>query len=302
MGWTNADLSSQSGKTFVITGANSGIGYEAAKQLCAQGARVLMLCRNQTKAEAAIAALRSDVPSAQVEFIACDLADLKSVSAAADAVTAACPDGIDALINNAGVMALPRWETKDGFEMQLGTNHLGHFALTGKLIDGVEQRNGRVVNVSSMAHKMGKMNFDDLMGKKRYTKWGAYGQSKLANLLFTFELNRRLVAAGKQARALASHPGYSRTNLQYADKSMPMKAMMKVMGGIAQSAEKGAWPAMQAACDPNAQGGDYYGPQKRMEFVGPSGPAKVKSHARDQAHAKRLWEISEQLTGVNFGI
>ena len=216
MSWTAADIPDQTGQTAVVTGANSGIGLIAARELARAGATVVMACRDQGKGEDAIAELRKEVPGAEPQLRRLDLASLASVREFATAVSGQ-HGSIDLLVNNAGVMATPRRETADGFELQLGTNHLGHFALTGLLLQRLNAGpEPRVVTVTSTAHRTGRINFDDLQGEKRYFRWAAYGQSKLANLLFAYELQRRAEAAGLELRSIAAHPGYSATNLQSA--------------------------------------------------------------------------------------
>lgn len=301
MGWTASDINDQTGRVFLITGANSGLGLEATKALVAKNARVIAACRNLDKAKAA---LTLEGPG-EVDIRQLDLGDLASVRAFATAVSADYPS-IDVLMNNAGVMAVPRSETADGFEQQLGVNHLGHFALTGLLMPSVlAATDGRVVTVSSSAHRMGTMNFDDLHGKKSYQRWSAYGQSKLANLLFTLELQRRLTAAGAQAIALAAHPGYADTNLQYAHANVTGSGLEKrVMGVVnkvlAQSAEAGAWPQLYAAVAPGLMGGEFIGPGGIFESRGHPKVVQPNSKAKDAAAAERLWQESTAATGVEY--
>jgi NAD(P)-dependent dehydrogenase (short-subunit alcohol dehydrogenase family) len=290
----------------VVTGANSGLGWFTARHLAAAGARVVLACRSASKAEAAMADIRRDVPAADLSFQPLDLASLASVRAAADALRAAHPR-VDLVVNNAGIMAIPRTLTADGFEMQIGTNHLGHFALTGLLLPTLRDTPGaRVVTVSSVAHRLGRMNFDDLMGERRYGKWSAYGQSKLSNLLFTYALAARLERAGAALIAVAAHPGYSDTNLQsvgpQAEGSAVGAWFAKVGNRLfAQPAEAGALPSLFAATDPSVRNADYVGPDGFREFWG--SPRVVHSNAasHDAASQARLWEVSEALTGVTFG-
>ncbi len=301
MKWTVADISDQSGKTFVVTGANSGLGLEATKALVTHGATVVAACRNLDAGQVCLA-----LPGpGEVDLRRLDLADLASVADFAAAVSTDYPT-IDVLINNAGVMALPRAETVDGFERQFGTNHLGHFALTGRLLKPLlASPAARIVTVSSTAHRMGKMNFDDLMGEQNYQRWSAYGQSKLANLLFTAELQQRLAGAGARAIAVAAHPGYSDTNLQSAHARETGRGieerftglMNKVMG---QSADMGALPELFAAVAPGVSGGDYYGPDGFMESRGHPKLVTPNNRARDAADAARLWAESVRLTGVDY--
>lgn len=304
MGYTSKDLAPQKGRIFVITGANSGIGLEAALALAGAGARVVMACRDPGRAGEALARIKAAAPSAEVDTVKLDLASLASVRAAADELRGRLPR-IDVLVNNAGVMALPERKTADGFEMQIGTNHLGHFALTGLLLGHIDPSAGRVVNVSSMMHRRGKMNFDDLMGERGYSKWPAYGQSKLANLLFTFELHRRLRAAGSKIKSVACHPGYSSTNLQGVGARMEgssfgewvMSLGNKIM---AQPAEAGAWPTLYAATGGDIESGDYTGPSGLQEMRGPAVKVGCTKAARSEEDAKRLWTMSEELTGVKY--
>lgn len=303
--WTTDDMPDLAGRLAVVTGANSGLGLAATKALASKGATVVMACRDPARAEAAAGSVRADVPGARLELRALDLASLASIAAFADEVTKAHP-AIDLLMNNAGVMALPKAQTKDGFEMQLGTNHLGHFALTLRLLPALEASAApRVVVVASTAHRMGHIDFDDLMGDKAYKSWPRYGQSKLANLLFCYELERRLRAQEKKTQALAAHPGYSATNLQQvAPKLTGSRVMSWVMDAgnavLAMEPEQGVLPQLRAATDPQAKGGEYYGPDGWMELRG--WPVRVDSNpeSKDEAVARRLWETSEALTGLAF--
>lgn len=301
--WTDANVPDLTGKTVVVTGANSGLGLETTKVLAAHGAQVVMACRDARKADAAVDEVRQTVPSAKLVVRALDLASLADIARFAKELLVAHPV-VDVLINNAGIMAIPRRLTADGFEMQLGTNHLGHFALTLQVLPALEAAAaGRVVSVASQAHRMGTMKFDDLMGEKKYSAWGAYGQSKLANLLFIFELERRLRATKKKTIALAAHPGYAATNLQGVGPKMTNSSfgswVMNVGNSvIAQSAAMGALPSLRAATDAAAKGGEYYGPDGFMQNSGY--PVKVEGNAKSQSlpDAAKLWAISEQLTHV----
>jgi len=303
--WTISNIPDQSGKVVIVTGANSGLGFETARALAAKGAQVVMACRNQGKAEAAAQEILAEFPQAKVDLMSLDLADLASVRAFADSFNKRYQK-LDALCNNAGIMAIPYRQTADGFEMQFGVNHLGHFALTGLLLEALKAAPGaRVVTVSSMAHRLGKIDFDNLRGEKSYRRWPAYGQSKLANLLFTYELQRRLDAAGIPVLAMAAHPGWSSTNLQYAGPRMDGSRLMLKANQIAnnlfgQSQRMGALPTLYAAAAPDAAGGAYYGPDGFHETRGY--PVRVFSNQRsqDRAVAARLWEVSEALTGVKY--
>jgi NAD(P)-dependent dehydrogenase (short-subunit alcohol dehydrogenase family) len=306
-GWTADDIPDLTGKTIIVTGGNSGIGYEAALQLARKGANVVLACRDPGRAGDAAERIRSGFSAASVGVMALDLASLASVRSFAEEFSHRHAR-LDVLCNNAGVMALPYRRTEDGFEMQLGTNHLGHFALTGLLLERLLSTEGaRVVNVSSTAHRMGKMRFDDLQSERGYGKWRAYGQSKLANLLFTYELQRRLAAAGADAISVACHPGYAATNLQLAGPRMQGSSMLERMSSLAnalfaQSAAMGALPTLYAATAPDVCGGDYIGPDGFGETWGH--PKKVGSNARSRngSDAARLWEISEELTGVHYEV
>lgn len=303
--WTTADIPRQDGKIIIVTGANSGIGLEAARALAAAGAHVVLACRKRSAASEAIEQIRAEHPTASLEFGELDLASLASVRAFAASFAGAHPR-LDALINNAGVMALPYHKTADGFESQLGTNHLGHFALTGLLLElSLRSVPARVVTVSSAAHELGKVDFDDLHRERGYEKWAAYGQSKLCNLLFAYELDRRLRARGADVRSVACHPGYTSTNLQLGAPRMKGSAFDEGMWRsfnrwLAQPAAMGALPTLFAAVSSEAEGGDYIGPGGFLALRGH--PVKVKSNARsrDEAVARRLWEVSEELTGVRY--
>ncbi|MFT7579599.1 MAG: NAD(P)-dependent dehydrogenase (short-subunit alcohol dehydrogenase family) [Myxococcota bacterium] len=305
MAWTAQNIGDQTGKTFVVTGANSGIGLEAVRQLAKHGAHVVMACRSADKAAAAVENIKADVPDASLEVVSLDLANLDSVAACAKTIKAAHPS-FDVLVNNAGIMAIPRTLTQDGFEMQLGTNHLGHFALTAQLFDAIKP-DGRVVCVGSLAHNLGKINFDDLMGETKYQKWGAYNQSKLANVLFYKELDRRLQSGGQAIKAVGCHPGYSSTNLQGVGPKVsgnPVRRGLWKMANVftGMSAATGALPTLLAACDTTVKSGDYYGPRGLAHVWGK--PKKHATHAKalDAAVAGRLWETSETLTGVKFPV
>jgi NAD(P)-dependent dehydrogenase (short-subunit alcohol dehydrogenase family) len=289
MGWTAQDMAAQDGRTFVVTGANSGIGLEAARALGAAGARVVVACRDTSKGERAVAGLDGDFDVRRL-----DLADLASVRAFA----AELGGDVDVLINNAGVMAVPRSKTADGFELQLGTNHLGHFALTGLLLPRIRDR---VVTISSQAHRTGRINFGDLQSERHYQRWLAYGQSKLANLLFMMELQRRLDAAGSPLRSVAAHPGYSATNLQFHTQSIQDQLMGLSNRIFAQSAAMGALPTLYAATEDLA-GAAYVGPDGLFEQRGHPKLVDMSGAAKNADTARRLWAVSEELTGVTFAL
>ena len=294
--WTAADITDLTGKTAIVTGANSGIGYETALALASKGASVVLACRNPTTGEEAAARIGEACPdTGQARFAHLDLGDLTSVRSFASAMATAHPV-IDILCNNAGVMMCPQGQTSDGFETQFGTNHLGHFALTGLLMDQLRQSpNARVVTVSSIYHRRGRIDFDNLNSEHSYSKTRAYAQSKLANLLFTFELQRRSQAAGANTIAAAAHPGWTATNLQQN------AALFRVLNPFfAQKPWSGARPTLYAATAPDVQSGDCFGPDRRFELVG--GPTRVKAvkRAHDEQVASRLWQISTELTGVSY--
>jgi NAD(P)-dependent dehydrogenase (short-subunit alcohol dehydrogenase family) len=286
--WSAADIPDQSGRTITVTGANSGLGEATASELARRGATVILACRNTSKGEAAAARMTGDVAVRSL-----DLADLASVRAFADSSGA-----IDVLVNNAGVMAIPEKRTADGFEMQVGTNFLGHFALTGLLLPRISDR---VVTLSSGAHRLGKIDLDDLnWERRRYRRWGAYGQSKLADLMFAYELNRRLASSGSLVRSVAAHPGYASTELQSHTESLQDRVMAVGNRLLAQSAASGALPSLYAATMPDAEGGAFYGPNGIGEFRGL--PRRVGSSraSMDTIVAGKLWELATELTGVAF--
>jgi NAD(P)-dependent dehydrogenase (short-subunit alcohol dehydrogenase family) len=299
--WTTADIPDQSGRIAVVTGANSGLGYQTSLALAAKGARVVMACRSPERGTAAVARLKASVPDADVDLRPLDLADLDSVRAFADTV-----ETVDLLVNNAGVMALPsRRTTAQGFEMQVGTNHLGHFALTGLLLPRLLERPGaRVVTVSSGVHRYGRLaDLDDLQSERAYSAWRVYGLSKLANVLFFTELDRRLRAAGQPVLSVGSHPGYAATNLQTAGPGADGGNIYSRTSGLAnklfaQSDAMGALPSLRAATDPAVQGGDYYGPGGFMHMRGYPARDAYSKAGHDVAAAGRLWDESERLTGV----
>lgn len=301
MPWTTADIADQKGRTVVITGANSGLGLEAARALAEKGAHVVMACRNTEKGKAAAAGIKGSV-----ETMALDLSSLKSISAFAKALGERHPR-VDVLMNNAGVMAIPRAVTADGFEMQFGTNHLGHFALTAQVLPLLEASTStaRIVSIASNVHWVGSMKFDDLMGEKKYGKWPAYCQSKLANLLFTYELERWLRKNGKRSIAVAAHPGYAATNLQGVGPQLEGAAfsgfIMKVGNSmLAQPSHMGALPQVYAAVHPDLKGGEYIGPDGFMQQSGFPRVVSSSKASKDEAAAARLWTESERLTNVTF--
>ena len=303
-GWGAEQISDQSGRTAIVTGANSGLGLEVARELARNGAKVVIACRDADKGARAVQAIRREVPRAELRVVALDLASLQTVRAFADEFHSCDNNGLDLLINNAGVMAPPRRETADGFELQIGTNFLGHFALTARLIGAMEGRaDARVVTVSSNAHKLGRISFDDLQSERRYNRWVAYNQSKLADLMFALELDRRLRAAGSTIKSVAAHPGYAATNLQTAAPPLLDRLLMQVTNVVmAQSAEHGALSLLYAATATGVDGGAYVGPDGIGEFRGHPRLVSPNSRARDEQVAQRLWQVAEELTGVSFHI
>jgi NAD(P)-dependent dehydrogenase (short-subunit alcohol dehydrogenase family) len=301
--WTADDIPSQAGRTFIVTGANSGLGYVTTRELARHGAHVIMTARDQTKGEGAIEQLRAGQPDASLELRHLDLSDLESVKAFAQGIIA---DGVpvDGLINNAGIMMPPRSLTKQGFELQFGTNHLGHFALTGLLLDRLRAgHDPRVVTVSSTAHKSGSIHFDDLTGAHKYARWAFYAQSKFANAVFGRELDRRLRASGVPVKSILAHPGYSATNLQTSGPTGALNLMMRLSNRfIAQDVEIGVLSQLHAATDPKVEGGQFIGPDGLAETWGHPKLVQPIDAARAPETAQRLWQISEELTGVRFDL
>ncbi len=314
--WTAVRMPDLRGRTAVVTGANSGLGFEATKELARAGAHVVMACRRMARAEDARERVERAVRDPSLAVRELDLADLESVRSFAEGF-ADDHDELHVLLNNAGVMAPPRRETEDGFELQFGVNHLGHFALTGRLLDSLQAADGeaRVVTTSSGAHRMGRIDFDDLQSERSYGRWKAYGQSKLANLLFTYELQRRLERAAREepslageVKAVAAHPGWAATELQTSGPTMGTSGSLRrrfMEAGnklLAQSARMGALPLLYAAAGENVDGGDYIGPGGPLEMRGY--PEHVASSERSHDHrtARRLWAVSEELTGVTYDL
>jgi len=306
MAWSLQDAPRLDSRTAVVTGATGGLGWEVALGLAQRGATTVLAGRNPVKGADALARLLARVPGATARFELVDLASLDSVAMFADRLVAAHP-AVSVLVNNAGVMAPPaRRVTADAFELQFGTNYLGHFALTARLLPALlASGSGRVVSVSSLAHRRARMNFDDLQAATGYSPWASYGQSKLAMLMFARELQRRATAAGWALRSVAAHPGWAVTDIISNGpgggapglKEHAMQAAFRLFG---QSAARGALPLLFAAMAPEAKGGGYYGPRGFMEIKGEVGPARIMPQASDAAAAARLWEMSEQLTGLHF--
>lgn len=300
--WTTADIPDQSGRTVVVTGANTGLGYHTAAALAVHGARVVLAVRSLDKGNAALSRIVAAKADVDVTLTQLDLSSLASVRRAADELRSTHPR-IDLLINNAGVMWTPKELTADGFELQFGTNHLGHFALTGLLLEHMVTVPGsRVVTVSSLGHRMrAAIHFDDLQWERNYSRIGAYGQSKLANLLFTYELQRRLSAGKAPTIAVAAHPGGSATELA---RNVPriLRPLNALAPLLFQSAEAGALPTLRAATDPTVEGGQYYGPDGLGEQRGHPKLVQSSAQSHDADLQRRLWSVSEELTGVKFPV
>ena len=303
--WTDADVPDQGGRTVLITGANSGLGLRSAEALARRGATVVMACRNPDKGKEALVAVQSAATGPAPTLVSLDLSELSSVRDCAAEVNDTLPR-IDALLNNAGVMAIPLRRNRAGQELQFATNHLGHFALTGLLLPTLlKAPEARVVTTSSQAHRIGKMRWDDLQWDCSYRKWLAYGQSKLSNLLFAFELDRRAKAAATNLKSMAAHPGYAATHLQAAGPEMagskPMEGLMTMANKVfAQSDLAGAWPQLYAATMPDVRGGEYFGPDGMFEQQGHPERVKGTRRAHSANDAARVWQLSEELTGVTY--
>lgn len=304
--WTPAALPDLTGRTVLVTGANSGIGFEAARVFARKGAQLVLGCRDLRKGEAAAQRIRAESPAARLSLLALDLASLAALRRGVEQFADAHAR-LDVLCNNAGVMATPHTLTADGFEMQLGVNHFGHFALTGLLLERLlETPASRVVTVSSNMHHIGRIRFEDLDGLRSYHKWEAYSQSKLANLLFAFELQRRLRARSAAALSVACHPGYANTNLQQVGPTLHGSrlgvAFYRVANALfAQSAEKGAWATLYAATAADVRGGEYIGPGGVGELAGVPKKVEPSRASRDEDAARRLWQLSVERTGVDYG-
>lgn len=301
--WTTSDIPDLTGKTIIVTGGNSGLGFESVKAFAEKGAEVILACRVIEKGEDAKAEILKQNPGGKIEVAEIDLADLKSVRRFSSNFKQNYTR-LDVLMNNAGIMTTPYFKTNDGFEGQMGTNHLGHFALTGLLLDLIQKTSdSRVVNVSSSAHKQGKMDFNNLLFEngKDYSPMKAYGRSKLANLLFTCELQRFFESNNFNSISVAAHPGLSQTELfRYLDEKWYFRLVRPLFQALSQHGKMGALPQIRAAVDPSVKGGEYYGPNGFMEMKGY--PEKVKSNAasHNREDAKKLWEVSEDLTGVKY--
>jgi NAD(P)-dependent dehydrogenase (short-subunit alcohol dehydrogenase family) len=296
MTWSRGNIPDLSGKRAIVTGANSGLGLQTARELARHNCAVTLACRSQERGAAAVETIKSELGDADVTLGELDLADLSSIRRFAGTQTAP----LDILVNNAGVMAVPRMTTADGFELQLGTNHLGHFALTGLLLPRLLGARARVVTVTSGAHRFGRIRFEDLMGERHYFRWTAYAQSKLANLLFAKELNRRC----PDLTGVAAHPGFAATNLQQASARLEGKRVAEAFWGltlvIGQSDRDGALSCLMAATDPAVMGGQCYGPRGFGQMRGAPGRVPTSRAGDDQEVARRLWEVSGELTGVDY--
>ena len=295
-GFTANDVAIQTGRRFLVTGANAGIGFEVAKVLAARGAHVVLACRDAERAETAMQRFVDEFPAADMSFQPLDLADVDQLREAARAVLAG--PRLDVLVNNAGVMIPPRTLTKQGYELQFGVNHLGTFAFTGLIHGHVDDR---IVVTGSIAHKGGTMDYSDIGANRSYHNWHRYQTSKLANLLFMFELDRRLSASGRATQAIGCHPGVALTELT-RHLPFPLRTMTPLATPFFNSAAQGAWPTLQAATGANVQGGDYLGPQGLGEISGRSGPARATGTARDPKLGRELWRRSVELTGVDPGL
>lgn len=301
--WTEADVPDQTGRIAIVTGSNTGLGYETARALAAKGAHVVIAVRNLDKGREAVDRIRAAAPKADLKLQALDVGSLDSVRTAADELRSAYPR-IDLLINNAGVMYPPKQTTVDGFELQFGTNHLGPFTLTGLLLDHLLPVEGsRVVAVASIAHRIqAKIHFDDLQWERGYNRVAAYGQSKLSNLLFTYELQRRLAAADKPTIAVGAHPGISNTELMRHIPGSTLPGFNQLAGLVTNSPAMGALATLRAATEPGVRGGQYYGPDGFRELRGYPKLVNSSSQSHDSDLQRRLWSVSEELTGVTYPV
>ncbi len=304
-GWIPDRIGDLTGKTYLITGANVGAGYEAAKIFLSKGAAVVMLNRSVSKSEAAIAGLKTELGAdIKVRFIPMDLANLSSVRAAAERVNAEVPQ-IDAFIQNAAIAQVATQQfTKDGFECQLGTNHYGHFLLTSLIFSRLVDSKARIVVVGSNAYRMGlkRIQFEDLNFDKNYSAWNAYAQSKLAQMMFAYELQRRVKATGKNVQVHVCHPGASRTSLIRENASPVMRILAALLSPLAQSAERGSWPEVMCATEDGLEPEKLFGPTKRGEMTGPVGECVLEPHVLDAAQAQKLWNVSEEQTGAEWSL
>ena len=295
MAWTESNIPDQCGKTAIVTGSNTGVGFETARALTQKNAHVILACRNEQKGNDAARRIRDGFPDAKVEVMTLDLSSLASIRSFSESVLRK-HEKLDLLINNAGVMTPPHGETTDGFELQFGTNYLGHFALTGLLIDRINMTPAsRIIPVSSIAHYQGKIDFNNLNAERSYRRYRAYAQSKLAVLIFAYELQRRLEKSGSKTLSIPSHPGVTRSEL--VRHSLALQLLEKV---ISQDTPLGALPLLRAAVDPQARGGEYYGPGGLSKMRGNAQPGGSSRRSRDERVAERLWQVSEELTAVRY--
>ena len=300
MRFTIENITNQQGKVIIITGANAGLGYETVLGFAKKNATVIMACRSVSKAENAKQQILKQVPSADLHFIQLDLTDLDTVKSFAKQFKEKFAR-LDVLINNAGVMIPPYAQTKNGFELQMGANYFGHFLLTGLLLDVLEKTDAsRIVSLSSLAHVAGRINFDDIHWEKSYSKMKAYQQSKLANLMFALELQRRLDQSKSTTISVAAHPGISPTELSRHIPKMMYYVFLPLVSFISHKPDKGALPTLMAATKAGIRGGDYFGPIGYREMKGDAGVARIASHAKNEEVAKKLWQLSEQLTGFEY--
>jgi len=300
-GFRDSDVPDQSGRTFVVTGSNTGLGFEAAQALAGKGARVVLACRTRSKAEAARAQIERKHPGAEVGLVDLDLGDLASVHKAAQEIKK--EKRLDVLINNAGVMMPPSGKTADGFETQFGTNHIGPFALTGLLLDKLEDAPApRVVNTSSNGHKMAKVDFTALNAEKGYSAFGQYALSKICNLLHAYELQRRLSLAGRKLIVATAHPGGSDTDLGRHMPKMAQRLMFPVLRPFLNTAAAGAWPTLMAATSPDVRGGEYFGPKGVGELAGPAVKVDSNKLSKNPEVQMRMWDVSVKLSGVDYKI
>ena len=301
--WTTDQIPDLNGKVIIVTGANTGIGFQAAREFSRKGAETILACRNETKASKAVRTIKREIPEAKVRYLYLDLGSLRSVQQFAEKIRKEY-SRLDVLLNNAGIILLPYRTTEDGFESHMGINHLGHFALTGHLLDLIKRTDGsRVINVSSLINNVGKMDFENLLfdGGKGFSRVRAYGRSKLANLLFTYELDRKFKKADFNALAVAAHPGFSYTDLGRWRFFRSLKYIFfPIINLVTQNPNMGALPSVRAAVDPEVSGGDFYGPGGRRERKG--SPVRVRSGeaSYDAEDARKLWLLSEELTGIKY--
>ena len=296
MNWTAKDIPTQIGKTIIVTGANTGLGFETSKALAAKGAKVILACRDEHRGQAALERIQKENPRADLELMRLDLSSLQSVREFSESFLSQ-NDRLDILINNAGVMTPPEAHTTEGFELQIGVNFLGHFLLTALLFDRLQQtENARIVTLSSLMHRPGKIDIDSFLGPDKYKPWREYSQSKLACLMFALELQKRLEANEIPIKSMAAHPGGTKSDLQRHS------LMSRMMGFLLMETSQGALPTLYAATEPNLKGGEYIGPNGWFELGGHPAPSKIAKQAHDTETSKQLWEAAEKMCGVSFGV